>query len=241
MPDIKEGETDAESGDAFDHGADDFDGFADAHGVAKLVAAGIFEVAGFVLFSGERFDHANSREGFLHNHHHGAGFVFFVATCAADFAAVNDDGDEADGKKDETPEGKFPIDIEEGEDGEEDREGLGDDIATDAGEGLLGHAGVVIDALEELACATFSEEIEGLREDMAEEFGPNIDEQFEANPGHIVGIEIRENASGDDHCGDEGADPYDAFDIGASWVGVLDSGHGAASAGEDIIEDFFDD
>jgi hypothetical protein len=99
-----------EGGHGFDQRLHDVRTPAHTHTIPALRVAGLRELGGLVILPRETFDYADAREGFLQNHRHLRRLAFLGLTSLPHLPTEDDYRDDADWKKNERCEAKFPID-----------------------------------------------------------------------------------------------------------------------------------
>ena len=157
----------------------------------------------------EGFYEANTREGLMKDDHEFGIGIFIHSADFADFAAKECNRDQAKRKQAKAVKGEAPIDFKHLINDGDDSEGLGDDVVGNSGDRKLCGARIIRHPGNEAADLRLIKKIQGLGEDMAEDFDSQIVQDAKADPRHVVILHVIEGAAGDDNQRQKRADQHD--------------------------------
>ena len=148
-----------------------------------------------VRFTCKRFDHTNASKCLLHGDHHFAHSCLFTLHCLSRASAINAEGKQATGEKNQGDQSEFPIHQEENADCPHNGDRLLENIAANAGQRHLHHPRIVGNAGHQKARAHLVKKIHGMANHLAEELLANIGDDFVAHPLHAIGTSVRTEAA----------------------------------------------
>ena len=119
----------------------------------------------------------------------------------------------ANGKEDETYQGKLPVHPEQGDHGAENSDGLLENVAAHAGQRLLHVAGVIDDARHQESNLHPIKEIHRVAHDLGKKLVANIIHHLVADPVHEIGTAVGNEAPGCHHQRNSEANPNDGIDL----------------------------